>query len=243
MKRYPPRRAVHFGHRIANFVVFAPRECSSIDDDAADRLAGPHQLKTLVDVRKGELVSDQIVDIDLPLHVPIDDLGHISASFGAAKGGALPNPAGHQLKWPGRDLLPGAGDADDDANAPPAVSAFERLPHCPDIADALEAVIGAALGQIHQVGNEIALDLGRVDEMGQSELAGERLALRVDVDPDDHVGADHPAALDDVEPDAAKTKDHDIGPRLDLGGVGHRAESGGDPAADVADLVKRRVLA
>ena len=39
----------------------------------------------------------------------------------------------------------------------PRVAAFERLAHHLHVADALEAVIGAALGQIDEVGHEIAL--------------------------------------------------------------------------------------
>ena len=63
--------------------------------------------------------------------------------------------------WNGRVQIswPGAGDADDDADTPAAMAAFERLAHRLDIADALEAVIGAALGQIDEIGHEIALDL------------------------------------------------------------------------------------
>src|SRR6516164_3843440 len=219
-----------------------PSGCS-IDDDAADRLAGPHQIETLVDVREGQLVGDQIVDVDLLFHIPVDNLRHIGASLGATKGGSLPHPAGDELERAGGDLLASAGDADDDADAPPPVAAFECLPHGSDIADALEAVVGTPLGEIDQIRNEIALDLARVDKMGQPALAGERLALRVYVDPDDHIGADHPAPLDDIEADPAETKDDDISSRLDLGRVDHSTDAGGDAAADVADLVERRVLA
>ena len=70
-----------------------------------------------------------------------------------------------------------------------------------------------------------------------------RLALRVDVDADDLVGARHARALDDVEADAAEAEHHDIRARLDLRGVDDRADAGGDAAADVADLLERRVLA
>ena len=112
-----------------------------------------------------------------------------------------------------------------------------------DIADALEAVIGAALGQVDEIGDEVALDLVRVDEMGHAEFLGQCPLAGVEIDADDHVGADHAAALHDIEPDAAEAEDHDIGAGLDLGGVDHRANAGGDAAADVADLVERRVLA
>ena len=66
---------------------------------------------------------------------------------------------------------------------------------------------------------------------------------RIEVDADDLVGADHARALDHVEADAAEAEHHDIGARPDFGGVDHRADAGGDAAADVADLVERRVLA
>ena len=66
---------------------------------------------------------------------------------------------------------------------------------------------------------------------------------RVEVDADDHVGADHARALDHVEADAAEPEHDDVGAGLDLGGVDHRADAGGHAAADVADLVERRVLA
>ena len=55
------------------------------------------------------------------------------------------------------------------------------------------------------------------------------------------VGADQLRALDDVEADAAEAEDDDVGAGLDSGGPDHRADAGGDPAADVADLVERRV--
>src|SRR3546814_5250531 len=69
--------------------------------------------------------------------------------------------------------------------------------------------------------------------MGHAELAAPFLAIGVDVDADDLVGADHPGALDDVESDPAETEDDDRLARLNLCGVDHRADPGGDAAADV----------
>ena len=66
---------------------------------------------------------------------------------------------------------------------------------------------------------------------------------RIEVDADDLVGADHARALDDVEPDAAEAEHRDVGAGPHLGGVDHGADAGGHAAADVADLVERRVLA
>ena len=64
---------------------------------------------------------------------------------------APPNAVPFQTRpvtsWNGRVAIScaGAGDADDDADAPAPVAAFERLAHHVDVADALEAVVGAAL--------------------------------------------------------------------------------------------------
>src|SRR5215472_10611866 len=168
----------------------------SVDDDAPDRLAFVHQLEAVVDVGERHRVSDQIVDVDAAVHIPVDDLRHVGAAARAAEGGALPDAAGDELERPGRDLLAGAGDADDDADPPAAMAAFQRLAHRRDIADAFEAVIGAAAGQLDEIGHEVARDLARVDKMGHPELLGERAPARVDVDPDDHLGTDQAGALD-----------------------------------------------
>ena len=69
----------------------------------------------------------------------------------AAEGRAAPDAAGDELKRPRGDLLPRAGDADDDRGAPAFVTALERLAHRLDVADALEAVVGAAVGQLDEV--------------------------------------------------------------------------------------------
>ena len=83
----------------------------------------------------------------------------------------------------------------------------------------------------------------RVDEMRHAELLGHGALGGIDVDADDLVGAHHLRALDHVQADAAQAEHDDVGARLDLGGVDHRADAGGDAAADVADLVEGRVLA
>ncbi len=121
-------------------------------------------------------MRDHRIDLDLSLHVPIDDFRHVGAAAGAAESAAAPHPAGDELKRPGRNLLAGAGDADDDdALAPAAMGAFERLAHEINIADALEGVIGAAdlvgaaLGHVDEMGDEVAADLLRIDEVRHAE--------------------------------------------------------------------------
>jgi hypothetical protein len=89
------------------------------------------------------------------------------------------------------------GHADDDAAAPALVRAFERLAHHLGVADALEAVVGAAVGQLHDGIDDVFGGL-RVDEVCHAELAGHGFALGVQVDADDLVGAHHLGALDRV---------------------------------------------
>src|SRR5882672_4250098 len=210
-------------------------------DDAADRLALVHQVEGVVDLLDRHGVGDQRIDVDLAVHVPVDDLGHVAPSLGAAERRAQPVPASHELEGPRGDLLTGAGDADDHRFAPAAMTAFQRLAHQLGVADTFEAVVGAAVGEFDQVRHQVlALERRRIDEVSHAELAAERLARRVEVDAHDHVGADHARALQDVEPDAAQAEHDDVGARFDLGGVEHRADAGGDAAADVADLVERR---
>jgi hypothetical protein len=82
-----------------------------------------HQLEALVDVFERHGVGDHRVDLDLALHVPVDDLRHVGAAARAAEGGAHPVAAGDQLERTGGDFLAGAGDADDDRLAPAAMRA------------------------------------------------------------------------------------------------------------------------
>src|SRR5581483_2938287 len=84
---------------------------ASIDDDAADRFALMHELEAAVDLVERERMGDERVDLDLPLHVPVDDLGHVAASARAAESGAFPDAPSDQLERPRLDLLPRAGDA------------------------------------------------------------------------------------------------------------------------------------
>src|SRR3954462_639965 len=85
---------------------------TSVNHDAADRLALVHQLETLVDVVERHRVGDQVVDVDLLFHVPVDALRHVGAAPGAAERGALPYAPGDELERPCADLLPRGGDAD-----------------------------------------------------------------------------------------------------------------------------------
>src|ERR1700682_4900231 len=131
-----------------------PRRLSE-GDHRADRLALVHQIEGVVDLLERHDMRDQLVEFELPVHVPVDDPRHVGAATGAAERSTLPHPTGDQLERPGLDLLPSSGDADDDRHAPPTVAALERLAHEIDVTDALETVVGTAVGETHQVLHQI----------------------------------------------------------------------------------------
>src|SRR5580698_9171438 len=212
-------------------------------DDRTDRLALVHQIESLVDLLELEDMGDHRVDLDLAVHVPVDDFRHVGAAARATQRRALPDPAGHQLERSRGDFLAGFRHPDHHRHGPAAVTGFQRLPHHGGIAGAVEGVIGAAIGQRDQMLDNIAIHLLRIDKMGHSETAAPLFLGIVDIDADDFVGADHPRALDHIESDAAEAEHHHIGARRHLRRIDHRADTGRDTAADVAALVERRVLA
>src|SRR5262249_52042441 len=203
----------------------------SVHDHASDALALVHQLEPLVDVRQRHGVRDHRIDLDLALHVPVDDFRHVGAAARAAEGRALPDAAGDQLKWAGCDLRAGRRDADDDGLAPAAMAGFERLAHHRDVARAVEGVVGttdlvgAALRHVDEVRNQIAADLLRIDEVGHAEALAPLLLGVVDIDADDHVRAGEPQSLDDIEADAAEPEHDALRAGFHLGGIEDRADA------------------
>src|ERR1700729_2962429 len=99
----PKLRSTTLGHDGRIVTVWAgssrPRGLRSEHDDRADRLALVHQIEALVDVLELEDMGDHRVDLDLAVHVPVDDFRHIGATARAAECRALPDPAGPELKW------------------------------------------------------------------------------------------------------------------------------------------------
>jgi hypothetical protein len=124
------------------------------------------------------------------------------------------------------------------------MAALERLAHHVRVARAVERVVGTAVGRVHDGLHDLVVaHFLRIDEVRHAEVLGHLALGRIDVDADDAIGADQLRALDDIEADAAEAEDDDVGARLHLSGVDHRADTGRHAAADVADLVERGVLA
>ena len=99
-------------------------------DDGADRLALVHQVEGLVDPLERQLVRDQADRCRSSC--PCTSR---RSSGTSVRPRAPPNAVPFQTRpvtsWNGRVAisLPGAGDADDDAHAPAAVAALQRLAH------------------------------------------------------------------------------------------------------------------
>src|SRR5438105_8596979 len=155
----------------------------SVENNAPDALAFVHQVEPLVDVRQRHGVGDHRIDLDLTLHIPIDDFRHVCAAARAAERRSLPDTAGDQLERPGRDFRAGRRDADDDGLSPAAMTCLQRLAHHSDIAGAIERVVGAAdlvgaaFGHVDEVRDQIAADLFRIDEVRHAEAPHSFLPL------------------------------------------------------------------
>src|SRR3546814_1773829 len=157
-------------------------------------------------------MGDEVVDVDLAVHIPVDDLGNIGTAACAAECRAFPFASGNQLEGAGGDFGAGLGHADDDGLAPAAMAAFQRLTHDLGITYALEGIIGAAISQLDNMIDDV-FNLVGINEVRHAELASHGFELGVQVDPDDFVGAHHLGALNDVQACAAHAKHNHIGAR------------------------------
>ena len=94
-----------------------------------------HQIKSLVDFIKRQRVGNHRVDIDLAIHIPIDNFRHIGSATRTTKSGATPASSSHQLERAGAYFLTRTRNADDDRFTPSFMRTFKRLTHNFDIAD------------------------------------------------------------------------------------------------------------
>lgn len=138
----------------------------------------------------------------------------------------------------GGNLLASSGDTNDDALAPALVAGLERAAHDVHVASAVESVVETAIGHVHQPRlDRLALlqVLGRVDEVGSTELGRPLLLRLVHVDDDDLASFVLDRTLDDTQANAASAEDSDSGALLNTplaGGDHGGAIAGGDTAAE-----------
>src|SRR6185312_16293061 len=101
--------------------------------------------EAFVDLLELESVGGHRIDLNLSIHVPVDDFRYVGAAAGAAECRALPDAAGDKLERPSGNFLAGFGHANHDGYAPAAVAGFKRLAHHGGIAGAVEGEIGASV--------------------------------------------------------------------------------------------------
>src|SRR5690606_23443024 len=147
--------------------------------------------------------------LDPPAHGLLHHARQLAAALHPAEGGAHPLAAGDQLERARADLLAGAGHADDHALAPAAVRALERRAHHLDVADALEAVVHAPAGHLHDHLLDGALMVLRVDAVGGAHLGRQPELVWVGVDGDDAPGPGLLRALDHGKADRTEAEHRD----------------------------------
>ena len=101
-----------------------------------------HEVEGGVDVFEAHDMRDHGVDLDLAGHVHINNLGHIGAALGAAKGRTPPIAPCDKLEGTRCDFLARFSDPNDDAGAPAAMARFQRLAHHSRVAGRVERVVG-----------------------------------------------------------------------------------------------------
>src|SRR5690606_13203725 len=126
--------------------------------------------------------------LDVAAHRVLDHARQLAAALDPAEGGAQPLAAGDQLERPGADLLARASHADDHALSPAAVRALERRAHHLDVADALEAVVHAPAGHLHDHLLDGPVVVPGVDAVGGAHFGRQPELVGIGVDGDDAPG-------------------------------------------------------
>lgn len=112
-----------------------------------------------------------------------------------------------------------------------------------NVARAIKGIVTSTVGHLNQlVLDGLAVQLGRVDEIGATELLGPFLLLVIDINNDDLASLVLHGTLDDRETDTARAKDGDVGALLDVSGDDGGTVTGGDAAAQQTCPVHRSLV-
>lgn len=134
--------------------------------------------------------------------------------------------------------MTGSSNTNDDALAPALVASLQGSAHDTDVASAVKGVVTATVGHLDQVLLDgLARQLGGVDKVGGTELAGPGFLAVVDINGDDLARLVLDGTLHDGQTDTASTEDSDVGALLDVGGHHRGTVPGGDTAAQQAGSV------
>src|SRR5690606_13610417 len=182
------------------------------------------------------------LQLEFALHVAVHVARQLGTALDATESGTAPDATGHQLEGTGRDLLASAGNPDDHRFAPALVAALQRRAHDLHVADTLERVVHAAVGQLHDHFLDGTVVIQRVDAVGGAELLGHLEFLGIDVDADDAASLRLDRAQDGGQTHATQTEHGNRRARLDLRVVEYRTHAGGDATAQQTDFLQRRVL-
>ena len=132
---------------------------------------------------------------------------------------AVPFQTRPVTSWNGRVAisLPDSSDPDDHETPQPRWQHSSACRITVGVAGAVEGVVGAAVGEPDEMLDDVAADLGRVDEMRHAEARGPIPRLESLMSTPTILSAPTILrALDDVEPDAAESEHHDVGARRDF---------------------------
>mmetsp|Transcript_14651 Transcript_14651/g.47054 ORF Transcript_14651/g.47054 Transcript_14651/m.47054 type:complete len:277 (-) Transcript_14651:274-1104(-) len=210
-------------------------------DDSAQALARVQCVNRLQRALDSlEAVRDVVVELEVASLVVVDERRHLGAALEAAKGGAHPLSACHQLEGAGADLLARRRDADHARLAPPAVGRLERGAHHVGVARRVERVVDPPLRHLDENLLDRLVVVLRVDAVRGAQLNRHAELVRVRVDGEDALGAAHLCPLDHREADGAEAKDSDACAALNVARVPHGAQARRDAAAEERARVERR---
>jgi len=136
------------------------------------------------------------------------------------------------------DLLASGSNTDDNTLTPTLVAGLESSTHNTNVSSAVEGVIAATVSHLDKMLlNSLAGQLGRVDEVGSTELASPDLLAVININRNNLAGLILNSTLHHRQTDAASAEDSDIGALLNVGGHNGGTVTSGDTAAQQARAV------
>lgn len=162
-------------------------------------------------------------------------------NWNAAKGIRIKFEEGRNIRGvptPSGNLLASSCNTNDNALAPTLVASLEGSTHNTNVTGTVKGVVAATIRHLNQVLlDSLALELGRVDKVGGTELASPCLLAIIHIDGNDHACLVLDSTLHDRQTDTAHTKDSHVGALLDLGGLDGGTVARGDTTAQQTGAV------